>query len=209
MKRSAQLYLAGVVLIALSLLGAWLFLADKSASKASDTKSDHVSAIEQSGVPNQSQPSRQTASQANRPQSLDFMVRQASTVRLFIEGVPFKEPVSTQKLIDNVKGISLTDGQRAILGQSIHKKRATEEDLSSLPGCFIPHHFFRFYDEEGVAFAELSVCYCCGGARLEGPAAAKIMGDADFIEFDYAAVKKMLLSMKVPTDINCSKSARF
>jgi len=35
------------------------------------------------------------------------------------------------------------------------------------------------------------------------------MGDADFIDFDYVAVKKMLLAMNVPTNIDCHQNARY
>lgn len=140
-----------------------------------------------------------------KPRSL----AEAADVRLFIEGLPHREPPSTQKLINNVNGISLTEDQRTILEQAIRKRRATYEDIYGQPACFIPHHFFRFYDSDGAVFATLAVCYCCGGARLEGPAAARIMGEADFIDFDYFAVKGMLRRMSVPTDIDCHNNARY
>ena len=184
------------LLIGLILLGAWFLVPEKPPVSGANINGGVQHPPPDTSIPDKSQ-------------SLSFVVQDAADVRLFVEGLPFREPAATQKLMANEKGISLTEGQRAILGQSIQKRRATQEHILNQPGCFDPHHFFRFYDRKGEVFAELAVCYCCGGAKLRGSSAAKIMGDADFIDFDFAAIKEMLVSMKVPTSINCHENARF
>jgi hypothetical protein len=135
----------------------------------------------------------------------------AAEVRLFVEGIPHRATARVNQLMNDPDGILLTAEQRAILDRSVHRYRAKPSEMGkySMPACFIPHHFFRYYDKGGQQIGELAVCYCCGDIRVTpynyGP-----NGDASEVwDFDYDAVKKMLKAMDVPTDIDCPGDARF
>lgn len=108
-------------------------------------------------------------------------------------------------------GILLTAGQKAILDRSVHRYRAKPSEMGkyAMPACFVPHHFFRYYDKGGRQIGELAVCYCCGDIRVT-PYSYGPNGDGSEVwDFDYDGVKKMLKEMDVPTDIDCPGHARF
>ncbi|KQZ63766.1 hypothetical protein ASD67_04230 [Sphingopyxis sp. Root1497] len=135
----------------------------------------------------------------------------AVEVRLFVEGVPHRTTARVNQLINNPDGILLTAGQRAILDRSVHRYRAKPSEMGKydMPACFIPHHFFRYYDKDGRQIGELAVCYCCGDIRVT-PYTYGPNGDRSEVwDFDYDGVKKMLKEMDVPTDIDCVGHARF
>ena len=126
---------------------------------------------------------------------------EAAEVRLFVEGIPFREPSRTRELIDDVDGVLLTKAQRDILERSLHRYRLPPSEFEDYPACFIPHHFFRYYDAQGNELGELAVCYCCRQVRLNSWSYRRIEGE--ILQFDYEAIEKMLAGMKVPTNINC------
>ncbi|WP_144037946.1 hypothetical protein [Sphingopyxis sp. KK2] len=135
----------------------------------------------------------------------------AVEVRLFVEGVPHRATPRVNQLMNDPDGILLTAEQRAILDQSVHRYRAKPSEMGkySMPACYIPHHFFRYYDKRGQQIGELEVCYCCGDIRVKPYSYGPNSDGSEVWDFDYDAVKKMLKAMDVPTDIDCPGHARF
>lgn len=128
---------------------------------------------------------------------------EAVEVRLFVEDLPYDERERTGASMSNPEGVVLTAPQRATLDRAVtlYRMTAKEYENHAVAACFIPHHFFRYYDGNGKQLGELAVCYCCGGMSLS-PEFRKIRNDEEW-QFDYEAVQKMLEGMKIPTNINC------
>lgn len=134
------------------------------------------------------------------------ILNDADEVRLFVEGIPFRENAHIRDLIDDVDGIALTKAQRVVFERTIYKYRPTADDIAARPACFIPHHFFRYY-VDGKQVGELAVCFCCGGVSLNHDGPKAVLNEGEQLDVDYPALKKMLTAMNVPTDINCQGHA--
>ena len=128
---------------------------------------------------------------------------EAAEVRVFVEDIPFDESQRTGKNMSKPDGIALTKSQRATLDKAVHLYRMTPKEYanSAMVGCFIPHHFFRYYDRSGRQLGELAVCYCCGGIEFS-PAIKQLRPEEEW-QFDFDGVEKMLKEIGVPTDVNC------
>jgi hypothetical protein len=68
--------------------------------------------------------------------------------------------------------------------------------------CFIPHHFFRYYDHSGRQIGEISVCFCCAGIEME-PSASLHLRPKQRFEVDYGKLKLLVSSWGERTDIQC------
>ncbi|WP_411341733.1 hypothetical protein V6U71_07885 [Sphingopyxis sp. J-6] len=128
---------------------------------------------------------------------------EATHVRVFVKDISYDEFERTGKNMSNPEGVLLSATQRAILDKSVHLYRMTPNELenNAVAGCFIPHHFFRYYDARGRQLGELAVCYCCMGIEFS-PALKSLESDEEW-RFDFPAVKKMLDEMRIPTNVNC------
>lgn len=128
---------------------------------------------------------------------------EAAEVRLFVEDLSIDEQRRTGTWTSRPNGIRLTADQRAIVDQSVHLYRMTKREAGkrAIVGCFIPHHFFRYYDKAGRQIGELQICYCCQGIAMEP--AIRPVSIYDEWQFDFPRVEKMLHEMGVPTDISC------
>lgn len=128
---------------------------------------------------------------------------QASEVRLFVEDLSYDEQKRTGNWTSRPAGIRLTKAQRDIVDGSVFLHRLTKKEWAKrvYTACFIPHHFFRYYDGSGRQIGEIQVCYCCQGIDM-APALRRI-DSYDEWQFDFARVEKMLIEMGVSTDINC------
>jgi len=122
---------------------------------------------------------------------------------VFVEDIPFDEFERTGKNMSKPDGIVLTKSQRAVLDKAVHLYRMTpkEYENNAVVGCFIPHHFFRYYDKKGRQIGEMAVCYCCGG--IEFSPAIKWLRPEEEWQFEFEGVEQMLKEMGVPTDVNC------
>lgn len=128
---------------------------------------------------------------------------EATQVRVFVEDISYDEFERTGKNMSNPDGVLLNAEQRAVLDKSVHLYRMTPKELENnwVAGCFIPHHFFRYYDARGRQLGELAVCYCCMGVEFS-PAFRSLRSNEEW-RFDFDAVKAMLDDMRIPTDVNC------
>lgn len=128
---------------------------------------------------------------------------EAAEVRVFVEDIPFDEFERTGKNMSKPDGIVLTKSQRAVLDNAVHLYRMTPKEYknNAVIGCFIPHHFFRYYDRKGRQIGEMAVCYCCGGIEFS-PAIKRLRPEEEW-QFDFEGVERMLQEIGVPTNVNC------
>jgi hypothetical protein len=105
----------------------------------------------------------------------------------------------------NPDGVDLTTTERQEFEQSIKKSVTVRPAGKDYPGrsdaaCFIPHHFFRYYDAKGRKIGEVEICFCCTG----GVASPSLTTRNDEHEiFDVERIKALVKKMKLPTDVNC------
>jgi hypothetical protein len=107
--------------------------------------------------------------------------------------------------LTNPNGVDLTVLQRGEFQGAI-KKRVTvrpagkDHPIASGSGCFIPHHFFRYYDASGKKVGEIEICFCCEG----GSAIPSLTPRNDESEvFDIERIKALVKSMNLPTEVGC------
>lgn len=125
---------------------------------------------------------------------------EAASVRLFVEDIPYDEIGPNGNGMSNPAGVKLTKTQQALVSNAMTRKTYTDE--RAIVGCFIPHHFFRFYDVGGKQIGELQVCYCCGGVALRP--ARYGLADKQYWGFDYDGVAKMMAEMGISSQVQCT-----
>lgn len=72
----------------------------------------------------------------------------------------------------------------------------------ALDACFIPHHFFRYYDSGGKKVGEVAVCFCCEGLLTSGSKALETE-DRAMVGADYPRLKALVAELGEPTDVFC------
>lgn len=125
----------------------------------------------------------------------------ATEVRLFVQGLPFRESPRTQALMNETEGLPLTRAQRDILDRSLMRHRLLPSESVATPACYDPHHVFRYFDAKGEHVGTLEVCYCCRQVRVY--ATDQGLNEGEVWEFDFEGAAAILKAMDVPTDINC------
>jgi len=121
---------------------------------------------------------------------------QATEVRLFVE---------TELDADGKSVFSKPDG----LKLSPKQRRAFESSLvvEAMPdiviGCFMPHHFFRYFDARGRKVGEIEACFCCSGVLATGGANIPI-GKDQRLSADYDKLEAFVRSLGEPTQVQCS-----
>ena len=101
------------------------------------------------------------------------------------------------------KGVDLTQVQRRRLEGSI-TKRIVIRPASSDPGvdgCFIPHHFFRYYDSSNKQIGEIEICFCCEGGSAN-PVLVEPTNE-ESTAYDIKKIKSLVKELKLPIDVNC------
>jgi hypothetical protein len=126
----------------------------------------------------------------------------AKEVRLFVDtGKPDR---SGHVVYARPDGRTLTPGQR----QQFEKLLRVETPIKVPPnsefwlvaGCFMPHHFFRYYDASGHQVGEVSVCFCCSGVEIDPNPQLK---NGQKVEADYIKLKALVSSWGERTDVAC------
>lgn len=92
--------------------------------------------------------------------------------------------------------------ERALLRQRVIGP-APEGDLEpDAPACFVPHHFFRYYDRSGLQVGEVAVCFCCYQAQ----ATPQLSFESDrrqWFAVNVSDVKALVRGMGLPTQQQC------
>ena len=119
----------------------------------------------------------------------------ASSVRLFVERGYDKQgnPMFTKS-----RGLLLSKDQRSKFEATLHSRKIPEAVI----GCFIPHHFFKYYDKNDKEIGEFEVCFCCGGIRTNG-ASGIVIPSGHELSLDYKALESLIKALGEPTDILC------
>lgn len=127
---------------------------------------------------------------------------EATEVRLFVEDMPYDQAEASGKTMTNPAGTRLTKAQRAILDTALRRHRMTEEESNWVAACFVPHHFFRYYDAGGNKLGELALCYCCKGVSPSSYFPA--LRYDEIWEFDYDRIKAMMAAMGISSQAQCN-----
>jgi hypothetical protein len=97
-------------------------------------------------------------------------------------------------------GPKLTDSQQVRLESAVHIQKIRPGDAFAL--CFIPHHFFRYFDKAGREIETISVCFCCAGVRVRQAASLKL-GTDELLAMNYKDMERLVEELGVSTLINC------
>ncbi|MDR6852796.1 hypothetical protein J2Y54_002316 [Sphingomonas sp. BE123] len=119
----------------------------------------------------------------------------ATEVRLFVEVSYTKDD---KPILSKRNGVRLNAAQRKAFEDSLKITAAPEYDMM----CFIPHHFFRYYDARGQEIGTVSVCFCCDGVEASGSKALE-PPDSATLNADYRQLKALVAALGEPTDILC------
>ena len=131
----------------------------------------------------------------DRPVSNAFPT--AAEVRLFVND-DYDE--DGKPLFSNPAGRSLSASQRAEFESALRVHTTTPDESFAM--CFIPHHFFRYYDKNGEQVGEVEVCFCCAGVQASGASNIPLTED-QILRADYDKLKTFVRSLGERTDVQC------
>lgn len=97
-------------------------------------------------------------------------------------------------------GPRLNAAQISMLKKSVYIRQPDPDE--SFPGCFIPHHFFRFFNAKGQQISEVQVCFCCGGFDVSGAGRLNVE-DYEIFDGKLGRIESLVRELGVATDINC------
>lgn len=120
---------------------------------------------------------------------------QASEVRLFVET---DVDANGKSVFSKPEGLKLSPTER----QAFEASLVVEPVPDMVIGCFIPHHFFRYFDTSGRKVGEIAVCFCCGGVVPSGAANIPIAKDQR-LGTDYKKLEAFVRSLGEPTQVQC------
>ena len=158
-------------------------------------------------------PKGQSRDQGSKVHSGDQGTIRADPVRPFPEAKQLRLFIDTGKtdragniIYARADGKELTSEQRGEFEKLLRIETPInvppDSDYWLLRSCFIPHHFFRYYDASGHQIGEISVCFCCAGIEMEPSTRLKLRDDQRF-EVDYVKLKSLVSSWGEGTDIQC------
>ena len=126
----------------------------------------------------------------------------ATEVRLFVQD---GRDADGKGLYSDQDGRLLTRSERRAIERTIKTAHYRPGERWAA-ACFIPHHFFRYYDAQGRQIGEMAICFCCAGIQespgiplSEGPSGT----ETSELTFDYTALKAAVEAMGLRTDIEC------
>ena len=135
-----------------------------------------------------------SAAVPNKPFSNPFP--SASEVRLFVEtGYDRDEPIYSKP-----KGRVVTASQRAEFESLIAVHTITPDE--EFAACFIPHHFFRYFDKAGRVVGEVEVCFCCAGVQQSEGSTVRLT-KGEMLVADFGKLQSFIASLGERTDVQC------
>ena len=131
-------------------------------------------------------------------QSVSNAFQHASEVRLFVEtGVDQKG----KPLFSKARGLLLSAKQRVAFESLIKIHTIAPDELFA--ACFIPHHFFRYYDKAGKMIGGFEVCFCCSGVEQNGASNLRLSKN-QMLSADFRKLEAFVRSLGERTDVQCS-----
>lgn len=139
------------------------------------------------------------SSQAPADQPLGKPFPAASEVRLFVNtGYDDKgKPTYSRP-----GGHPLSASERSAFESLIKIHTISPDEAFAM--CFIPHHFFRYYDKGGKMIGELQVCFCCEGVEQSGASNIRL-GKNQMLSADFQRLKAFVRSLGERTDVQCDE----
>lgn len=119
----------------------------------------------------------------------------AKEVRLFVEKDYGK---GGNAIFARPEGRVLKKDEVSDFEAALRVAKAPEE----MAACFIPHHFFRYFDGQGKEIGEIEVCFCCAGVRASKGANISI-GSDEILAADYAKLEALVHRLGEPTEVHC------
>ncbi|UIP07484.1 hypothetical protein LY632_03540 [Erythrobacter sp. SDW2] len=120
----------------------------------------------------------------------------ASEVRLFVEVDYPKE--SGNPIFSKENGVILSDADRLRFEDALRFVPMPE----AMAACFVPHHFFRYFDDKGKQVGEVAVCFCCAGTSASGGDKLKPEPD-EILDADMKALEALVLDLGESTQVLC------
>lgn len=149
------------------------------------------------GCNQSSKPDSKVSDAAHTPAStIEDPFPNASEVRLFVEVGYDKDTGSP--ILNKTQGVILSKASRERFEHTLVFVPVPEV----MTACFIPHHFFRYFDSKGKQVGEVEVCFCCAGTTASGSDKLDPKSD-EMLSADYKALEKLVLELGEPTDILC------
>jgi hypothetical protein len=134
--------------------------------------------------------------QSSQVRKIENPFPNASEIRLFVQ-VDYDKN-SGEPILKNATGVALSAADRAQFEDTLKIVPIPDE----MTACFVPHHFFRYFDRSGKQVGEVAVCFCCAGARASG--SDRLEGRADeMLSADFQALEKVILELGEPTQVLC------
>lgn len=108
-----------------------------------------------------------------------------------------------EPIFSKAHGHVLTQAQRAQFESLIQVHTLTPDE--PIAACFIPHHFFRYYNKAGKQIGELQVCFCCAGVEQSGASDVHLTKDQT-LSADFTRLKAFVQSLGEPTNVQCGET---
>ena len=121
----------------------------------------------------------------------------ASEVLLFVET---DYDARGEPIYSKPKGRVLTASQRAEFESLIAVHTISPDEVSA--ACFIPHHFFRYFDKAGKLLGEIQVCFCCAGVQQSEGSNVRLTEGQELVA-DFAGLHSFVSSLGERTDVQC------
>jgi hypothetical protein len=117
----------------------------------------------------------------------------AAELKLFVETEYAEDGAPIMSKPD---GLRLTKEQRADFEATLLAKTPPDE----VAACFIPHHFFRYYNSAGDMIGEIQACFCCSGVvgNVSVPAGQELA-------VDYGKLERLIESLGEPVNVLCGE----
>lgn len=128
----------------------------------------------------------------------------SAAVAPYPDAVEVRLFVSTPAGTEQVEARKLSLPERQAFEQTL-KLNNYDRGPEYAAACFVPHHFFRYFDAAGKQVGEISVCFCCGGTASTPTIAAPLPKDATYqvLGVKYDDLATLLKSWDVESEIGC------
>jgi hypothetical protein len=142
-------------------------------------------------------PAQQSRQEPDRPIMNAFP--EANQTRLFVETDIDQQGKAT---FNKPQGLVLSAEQRKAFESLIKIHTIAPDDVFA--ACFIPHHFFRYYNKSGKVIGEFAVCFCCSGVEQSGASNIRLSKNR-MLSADFRKLEAFVRSLGERTDMQCAE----